>query len=609
MCGIAGYFGKNLISQISIDETLKKMRQRGPDFSNHFSKAYSNNLFIYLLHSRLSIIDLHPRSNQPLIIGDEVIIFNGEIYNYVELKKHLQLKKINLITNSDTEILLQYYKLYGDKCVDHFEGMWSFAIYNIRKQELFISRDRFAEKPLYYYENKSGIFFGSEIKYLKSLSNNNFQPNIELVNKYLSLGYKSLYKNKNTFFLEVKSLSHAENLYCNNNLRTNIKQYWKPNVKINNNMSLNDAIANTQNLLIETVRLRMRSDVPTAFCLSGGVDSTGLASIAVKKLNHKIKTFSIIDTDERYNELENIEHVVNDLDSNHEIIELSKKNFLSNMESLVQYHEGPVATISQYAHSLLMESINKHGYKVAISGTGADELFTGYYDHFLLHLRETKNKESYSKNVSDWKKFIFNSIRNPILKDPDLYVRNSNFRDHIYDNNQTYKKYLVNPYPNNFEEVFYSESLLSNRRLNELFHEITPLMLNNQDLSAMKYSVEDRSPYLDKKLFDFCYSIPPEFLIQKGQGKYILRESLKGILNEKIRLDREKKGFNASINSLINFEDKKVRDFLLNPSSPIFELIKKEKIEELFINKFTHNYQGKFIFSFISAKIFLDQTI
>ena len=99
----------------------------------------------------MSIIDLHPRSNQPLIIGDEVITFNGEIYNYVELKKHLLLKKINLITNSDTEILLQYYKLYGDKCVDHFEGMWSFAIYNTKKQELFISRDRFAKKPLYFH--------------------------------------------------------------------------------------------------------------------------------------------------------------------------------------------------------------------------------------------------------------------------------------------------------------------------------------------------------------------------------------------------------------------------------------------------------------------------
>ena len=104
------------------------------------------------------------------------------------------------------------------------------------------------------------------------------------------------------------------------------------------------------------------------------------------------------------------------------------------MESLVQYHDGPVATITQYLHSLLMKAINKNGYKVAISGTAAEELFTGYYDHFLLHFHETKNKESYSKNVSDWKKFIFNSIRNPILKDPDLYVRNSNFRDHIYDN-------------------------------------------------------------------------------------------------------------------------------------------------------------------------------
>ena len=413
----------------------------------------------------------------------------------------------------------------------------------------------------------------------------------------------------NTFFLEVKSLSNAENLYCNNLLKPKIKKYWKFKTKINNNMSLNDAIENTKSLLIETVRLRMRSDVPTAFCLSGGVDSSALASIAVKKFNHKIKTFSIIDSDQRYNELDNIKSIVKDLGCDHEIVKLSKKNFLPKMESLVQYHEGPVATISQYAHSLLMESINKHGYKVAISGTGADELFTGYYDHFLLHLRETKNKKNYSENLSYWKKFIFNSVRNPFLKDPDLYIKNPNFRDHIYDNYQTYKKYLVNPYPNNFEEVFYSENLLSNRRLNELFHETTPVILNNEDLSAMKYSVENRSPYLDKKLFDFCYSIPPEFLIQKGQGKYILRESLKGILNEKIRLDRLKKGFNASINSLINFEDKKVRDFLLNPSSPIFELIKKEKIEELFINKFTHNYQSKFIFSFISAKIFLEQTI
>ena len=169
MCGIAGYFGRNSIPKTYIDKTLQKMKERGPDFSNSFSKSYPNNLFIYLLHSRLSIIDLHPRSNQPFVIGDHVIIFNGEIYNYLELKKHLINKKIKLKTNSDTEILLHYFIIYGEKCVDHFEGMWSFAIYNTKKQELFFSRDRFAEKPLYYYENKNGIFFGSEIQYLSKI--------------------------------------------------------------------------------------------------------------------------------------------------------------------------------------------------------------------------------------------------------------------------------------------------------------------------------------------------------------------------------------------------------------------------------------------------------
>ena len=200
-------------------------------------------------------------------------------------------------------------------------------------------------------------------------------------------------------------------------------------------------------------------------------------------------------------------------------------------------------------------------------------------------------------------------MRNPNFKDPDLYIKNPKFRDHIYDGSKEISQFLCKPYSNNFDEKIFTKNLFSNRRLNELFHENTPLILNEEDLNSMKYSVENRSPFLDKKLVEFAFSIPEAFLIQNGYGKYILRESLKGILNEKVRLDRAKKGFNASINSLINFEDKEVRDFLLNPSSPIFELVKREKIAKLFINKFTHNYQSKFIFSFISAKIFLEQTI
>ena len=136
-----------------------------------------------MLHSRLSIIDLHPRSNQPFIIGDDVIIFNGEIYNYLELKKDLSSKGVKLKTNSDTEILLHYYKIYGEKCVNYFEGMWSFAIFNTKTQELFLSRDRFLEKPMFFYENEDGIFFGSEIKFLQSLCEKKFNINLLLLIK------------------------------------------------------------------------------------------------------------------------------------------------------------------------------------------------------------------------------------------------------------------------------------------------------------------------------------------------------------------------------------------------------------------------------------------
>tara|TARA_Y100000590_G_scaffold442427_1_gene570518 strand:- start:530 stop:2362 length:1833 start_codon:yes stop_codon:yes gene_type:complete len=606
MCGIAGYFGKVSISKENIEKTLQRMRQRGPDFSNYFSKSYPNNLFIYLLHSRLSIIDLHSRSNQPFKIGDDIMIFNGEIYNYLELKKLLYSKKIKLITNSDTEVLLWYYKLYGEKCVNYFEGMWSFAIYNINRQKLFISRDRFAEKPLYYSENDKGIFFGSEIKYLNSLSNSSFEPNFDQINKFLSFGYKSLFKTKDTFYNGIKKISGSENLHCDNNLKIKIKKYWNPKIKINNKISSEDAILNTKQLLKDSMRLRLRSDVPLAFCLSGGVDSSALASIAVKELNCKIKAFSIIDSDSRYNEIVNIKATINDLGCQSELVELSQDNFLEKFKDLVQYHDGPVATIAQYVHSLLASAISKNGYKVAVSGTAADEIFTGYYDHFLLHLYSTKKSNLHKKNLSFWKKYISSIIRNPFYQDPSLYIKNPKFRDHIYDGSKEISEFLIRPLRDSFEEENFTKNLLSNRRLNELFFEVTPLMLHQEDMNSMKYSVENRSPFLDTKLVEFAFSIPESLLIQNGYSKYILRESLKGILNEKVRLDRRKKGFNASINSLLNFDNKKVKDYMLDPSSKIFDFVDIKKFEKLVQKKYFPNHLSKFIFCFLSTKIFLD---
>ena len=527
MCGIAGFFGKKIISKDIIDKSLALMKNRGPDFSSHYEKKISDEKSIYLLHSRLSIIDLNSRSNQPFIIGDYILIFNGEIYNYLELKEKLIEKGIKLYTSSDTEILLNYYIIYGEKCVDYFDGMWSFAIFDNKNKKLFLSRDRFAEKPLYYFISEEGIYFGSEISFIKSLSGKQFSINSKKINRFLSFGPRSIFKDNETFYNDIKLLGYSENLECNYKNKIRVTKYWNQEVKINKNISSQEAISLTRDLLIETVKLRIRADVPAAFCLSGGIDSGGLASIAVKKLNCKIKTFSIIDEDFRYNEENNVKKVVKDLNCENEIIHISKENFIDNLSNLIKYHDSPVYSLAQYLQSCLINSIKNSGYKVAISGTASDELFSGYYDHYLMHLKYLENSPNYEKNSKNWKKYVEPQIRNEIFKNEKLFINDPNYREYIYDHSQTLSKYLNKPEKYNFIEKNFTSDLFSNWRLNELFYEQVQPTLNNEDLNSMMYSVENRSPFLNKKLFDLCFSFSPELLINNGYSKHILRSALK----------------------------------------------------------------------------------
>ena len=609
MCGIAGFFGSRKIDDSVIKKTLSSMRNRGPDFSESFKQKIGDRNFIYLLHSRLSIIDLNDRSNQPFTIKEYTIIFNGEIYNYIELKKILEKKGVKFRTNSDTEVLLQSYILFGEKCLDYLDGMWSFAIYDRKKQVLFLSRDRFAEKPLYYSVQPEGIYFGSQISFIKNLSNKEFKKNEKKINQYLSFGHKPVFKDRETFYKDISLLSYSENLTCNNEKKIKLKKYWDINTKIDTNISRQDAIDEIKKLLIETTSLRTRADVPAAFCLSGGIDSGSLASIAVKELNYKIKTYSIIDEDLRYNEEDNIKKVVKDLRCEHEIIRIQKNNFIENLTKLIKYHDSPVYTLSQYLQSCLVKSISSSGYKIAISGTASDELFSGYYDHYLLHFNYLQKSNELEKHISYWKKNVEPHIRNEVFKKENLFIENPNYRDYVYDQHETLSKYLNAPLKEKFKETKFSDDLFSNRRLNELFYEQVQPTLNNEDLNSMMYSVENRSPFLNKKLFDFCYSISPGILIDKGYTKSILRESMKGILQEDIRLDRVKKGFNCSIKTLINFNDKSFLEYFFDPKSEIFNYINIKKFKELLNEDLSKNHFSKFIFSFLSSKIFLDQTI
>ncbi len=608
MCGISGYIAnKNFLNENAIKNTLKLMKKRGPDSQNHFNFT-TKNKDIGLLHSRLNIIDINKRSNQPFFFDDYVLIFNGEIYNYIELREFLKKRGHFFKTNSDTEVLIKSYMEFGEDCVNQFVGMWAFAIWDKKKNNFFLSRDNFGEKPLYYYIDKNNFVFGSEIKFIKSICKKKFKINQNQIYKNLFLGYKSLTKSNETFYETIINLENGSNITVDLSLNLTKKKYWLPKLNINKKMTSQDAIEGTKHYLKESMRLRLRSDVPIAFCLSGGVDSTLLASIAKKEFNKKINTFSIIDKDLRYNEEININITNKNLNSkNYKIfLEGKKKKFLSRIKKLTNHHDGPIATNSYYIHSFLSEEISKNGFKVAISGTGADELFTGYYDHFLLHFENQKKSKNFKKLINDWKKYIYPILNNKNLKDPFLYIKDNEDRSNVYEEKFNIKSYSTKKRNLKFDEINYCGELLRNRMLNELFNEVVPIILKHDDLNSMLFSVENRSPYLDKFLVEFALTIPPNLLISDGYQKKILRDASKKYISEKIYKDRIKKGFNSSISSLIQIKKPNDLDKFINKNDPINNLINIKMLKKNINFDKIPNHLSKFLFSIISTNLFLE---
>lgn len=603
MCGLAGFIGKRTIDRGTIDRTLDLMKNRGPDHRDTLTLSQSG-LSIALLHGRLSILDLDPRSHQPFNAYGCSLIYNGEIYNYVELRKELEKQGFSFRTESDTEVLVAAYAAYGTDCVKHFEGMWSFALFDSKKQRLFLSRDRFAEKPLYYIETPEGFYFGSEVKFLSALSGRKLTVNKRELLRYMVNGYKSLYKAGETFFEEVRELPFAHNGIIGLDLQLKTEQYWQPRYAPHA-MSLNEAVEGIRERLVESVKIRLRADVPLAFCLSGGVDSGTIVSIAAKKFGCKVACYSIVDPDERYNEYENIKATIDDIGCETTCIELQREKSVDKLRELIAYHDAPIATITYYIHSFLSEAISRDGFKVVFSGTASDELFTGYYDHFNLHLYELRNHPDFTKFLKNWETHISGFVRNPYLQNPRLYFDNPGERRHIYLNNDEFASYLKVDFNEDFAEEKMCDSPLRNRMLNEIFYEATRVILHEDDLNSMKYSLENRSPFLDTRLFDFCYSIPTEHLIHEGYGKYLLREAMAGILNDKVRLDRQKKGFNAAIESVFDLKHNQLRDLLLD-NSPIYELVDRAEIEKVLDRESYPNSFSKFLFNFINSKIFLE---
>jgi asparagine synthase (glutamine-hydrolysing) len=611
MCGIAGYFGTDPPTPDRVDECLRLMRRRGPDAAASYRFATQSGPEALLLHSRLSIIDLDERANQPFRIGSHVMVDNGELYNYVELRQLLEQRGDPFRTESDTEVLLRTLIDLGPAGLDRCEGMWALAVVNEADGSLLLSRDRFGEKPLYFHWDAAGIYFGSEIKFLAALRGTPFDVNHEHLHRYLVNGYKSLYKVRDTFFRGVFELPPATVYRISAAGRETASLYWTPAFAADERMEYPEAVESVRDALVRSVKLRLRSDVPLAFCMSGGVDSNALISTAQRLCGYDVHGFTVMSDDARYEERAEIEAAVKELGVRHTPIPITADRFRENMVELVRQHDAPVYTISYYIHWLLMSAVAQAGYRIAISGTGADELFTGYYDHHNLYLYEMRDRSEFEPALASWNRSIAPLVRNPYLKNPRLYFENPGLRDHIYLDADAFAGYLERDWHEEFTETDYTPALLRNRMLNEMFHESVPVILHEDDLNAMYFSIENRSPFLDRQLFELAYRIPTRFLVRDGYAKIVLRDAMRGIVPDAVLNNRRKVGFNAPVTSFLKIDQPDVRDYLL-ASSPIFNHVRRDKIEKL-LNEGAAgsaplpNSQSKFLFNFLNAKVFLEQ--
>ena len=608
MCGIAGYFGPRELPEERVEACLRLMRRRGPDAQGVCRASAPGGRRLCLLHTRLSIIDIDPRADQPFFRNGLRLIYNGELYNYPELRARLKSEGECFSTDSDTEVLCALLVRWGLDGLDACEGMWAFAAYDEREGRLVLCRDRFGEKPLYLCRDREGgLYFGSEVKFLFALRGKGFPVNTPHLLRYLINGYRALYKSGEQFFLGVEELPAATIMEIAPDGSQKKWSYWTPEVKVDKGMDFCEAVERVREALIRSVRLRLRSDAPLAFCMSGGVDSNSLISIAARVLHHDVHGFTIVNTDQRYDEQGMIERSVAELGIRHTAIPMQAREFLPRLRSLVRSHDAPVFTVSSFAHWLLMQAVALHGYKVCVSGVGADELLAGYYDHHLMYLAEVRNdSELFEKSLENWRKHIRPLVRNPLLRDPNAFVDNPRLRDHLYLNADEFQKRLKSGFHEPFAERRYHPGLLRNRMLNELFHEVVPVILHEDDLNAMYFSIENRSPFLDRGLFELCCSVPERHLIRDGYNKAVLREAVRGIAPDAIVDERRKVGFNAPVRSFLEVNDPGVRQWLLD-GGPIYEHVRKEPVEDLLSREFLPNSESKFLFSFINAKIFLEE--
>tara|TARA_B110000027_G_scaffold132486_1_gene158727 strand:- start:2983 stop:4866 length:1884 start_codon:yes stop_codon:yes gene_type:complete len=555
MCGINGIYNhkslKDVENKVKLMNSLTK--HRGPDYSNIYLDSS-----VCIGHNRLSIIDLDSKSNQPFISADEnlVLSYNGEIYNFLELKKELS-KSYDFKTKSDTEVIIAAYSLWGIEMVYKFNGMFSFALWDKSKEELFLCRDRFGIKPLYYMEVNQSIIFSSSIKALKSFSHE--ELNIKEDDLLDFLQYGTVHQ-PNTILDKVKSVPRGSFLMAGNQ-ETKIFEYWNLFESNNSNKIISEPLKTVNKLLLESVEKRLISDVPYGIFLSGGIDSSILVAAASKVSTQKVNTFSIVFKEKGFDERKFSRQIASKYKTNHLELELNPEEILQQIEEPFKFMDHP--SVDGINTFFISKQVHNQGFKMALSGAGSDELFAGYpvfkevfelenkkwLYSFPPQLRNIFGKLLQLRNKSLKSHKIAEILNLKLLELPYFYPI---FRK-IFANNTIYKlcdiknisteNYPFNWAFNNLDtnNIGANYSLISKISALEIETYLQNVLLRDADQMGMANSLEIRVPFLDHNLVEYVLSLPNE-LKYPIYPKKLLIDSTKGWIPDEI-IHRKKMGF------------------------------------------------------------------
>ncbi len=581
MCGINGIIGIDQNIEISrkIDSkaTISKMNDsivhRGPDAEGAFIQNS-----VVLGFRRLSIIDLDESANQPMLTEkkDLVIVFNGEIYNYLEIKKILLAKGHTFQTKSDTEVILKAYMEYGDDCVQHFNGMWAFAIYDFRRKKLFCSRDRLGVKPFYYTIQDGLLYFSSELKSLHSV----FQftnANRNKVFEYLAYGYRI--NDGETFFEDCKELLPGNTLIVKNGVME-IDSYWK----LKENMYEHDPSKTFEEefeaLFESAVKLRYRSDVPVALLLSGGLDSSAIARVTddliesgnldQNEIHAFIASFPNFEDDETAIAREFV-NTCNHIKL-HEM-QIKTKNLVEDFDQLIYDLDHPLFSFTSFAHNNIMKACNKNGIKVVLNGQGSDEAFAGY-DRYIAGVylldKLVTGKKSFWKEFkllneqNEYSKsFLMSQMMKSVLKPSYAsYLRAKHQEKSLDSLNPEFVRKGREHYKSHYKFSLKGNNF-SHYLLNAINKQGLNTILHYEDVSSMQQSIEVRSPFMDYRLMEFAFSIPVEVKFKEGRTKRIIRDTIGKKLPDTITNNRQKIGFKTPFTDYIT-NDENLRNYIFD---------------------------------------------